>query len=44
MALCSKLPILAGVGIRALIEAVCHDKSAQGSDLRKKIDSLVDLA
>ena len=34
-------PILAGVGIRALVEAVCKDRSAAGSTLLAKIDGLV---
>lgn len=42
-ALCNKLFVLAGVGIRALIEVVCKDKSANGSDLEKKIDNLVTM-
>jgi hypothetical protein len=42
-ALCNQQPVLAGVGIRALTEAVCHDKSAKGRNLEKKIDNLVDL-
>ena len=40
-ALCSKLKILAGVGIRALVEAVCSQESAKGRTLEKKIDDLV---
>src|SRR6266498_2925810 len=32
-ALCSKQPILAGIGIRALIETVCKEKSAKGKGL-----------
>lgn len=40
-ALCNKQPILAGVGVRALIEAVCKEESATGRDLEKKIDDLV---
>jgi hypothetical protein len=42
-ALCNKLYVLAGVGIRALIEVVCKNKSAKGSDLEKKIDNLVTI-
>ena len=41
-ALCSKQPILAGIGIRALIEVVCKEKSAKGNDLEHKIDYLVE--
>lgn len=41
-ALCTKLKILAGVGIRALIEAVCSEEEAQGNDLEKKINDLVE--
>ncbi len=40
-ALCTKLKILSGVGIRALIEAVCHEEQAEGSNLKEKIDNLV---
>jgi hypothetical protein len=35
--------ILAGMGIRALIEAVCKEKSAPGDNLFQKIDGLVGL-
>ncbi len=41
-ALSSKLKILAGIGIRALIEAVCIEEKAEGADLKKRIDSLVE--
>lgn len=40
-ALCMNLRILAAVGIRALVEAVCAEEEAQGETLEKKIDSLV---
>lgn len=40
-ALCSKLRILAGIGIRALVESVCREKGADGSSLENKIDDLV---
>jgi len=40
-AMCSKLPILAGVGIRALVEAVCTAESTKGRTLEKRIDDLV---
>ncbi len=33
--------ILAGIGLRALIETVCKEKNAKGKDLFKKIDDLV---
>lgn len=42
-ALCNEQPVLAGVGIRALIEAVCQERNATGKTLEKKIDGLVDL-
>lgn len=42
-ALCNNLSVLAGIGIRALIETICKEKSAQGSNLEKKIDSLVTM-
>jgi hypothetical protein len=41
-ALCMKLKILAGIGIRALVEAVCSEESAGGSNLEDKIDNLVE--
>ena len=34
--------ILAAIGLRALIEAVCQERQAKGSDLFKKIDNLVE--
>ena len=34
-------PVLAGIGIRAIVETVCKDKSATGKNLKKKIDDLV---
>jgi len=36
-------PVLAGVGIRALLETICKAKRAKGQSLFKKIDSLVEL-
>jgi hypothetical protein len=42
-ALCNKLRVLTGVGIRALIEVVCTDKAAAGGNLEKQIDSLVNM-
>ena len=32
--------ILAGIGVRALIETICKDLSAEGKDLYNKINSL----
>lgn len=40
-ALSSKLKILAGVGIRALLEAVCIEEKAVGINLKERIDNLV---
>lgn len=40
-ALSNKQPILAGVGIRALVETVCNEKAAVGYSLENKIDDLV---
>jgi hypothetical protein len=42
-ALSNKLPILAGIGIRTLIEALCKEKKAAGSNLKERIDSLVKM-
>lgn len=41
-ALSVQAPILAGIGLRALLEQVCKEKNADGGDLFKKIDSLVE--
>lgn len=35
-------PVLAGVGLRAIIETVCKEKSAEGRNLYEKIDDLVE--
>jgi hypothetical protein len=40
-ALNSELKVLAGIGIRAIIETVCKDKSATGTDLFLKVNNLV---
>ena len=40
--LCSNLRIMAGFGIRAIIEAVCKDKSIQGRTLQDRINGLRD--
>jgi len=42
-ALCNDLAILAGVGIRAIVEAVCTEKTAAGSNLKKRINALVPM-
>jgi len=39
-ALNSQSPILAGIGLRALVETVCQEKSAEGGNLMRKIDDL----
>jgi len=39
-ALCNNIKIITGIGIRGIIEAVCKEKSAQGSNLKEKIDAL----
>ena len=41
VALTNHAPILAGLGLRALLETVCKERSATGDTLFKKIDSLV---
>jgi hypothetical protein len=40
-ALCTKLKILAGVGIRALVEAVCSEQATKKGSLEMKINDLV---
>ena len=42
-ALTSQQPVLGGIGIRALIEALAKEKGATGNDLMARIDSLVTL-
>lgn len=42
-ALSVQAPILAGIGLRALVEAVCQDRKARGRTLDKKIENLVAL-
>ena len=40
-ALSNNSPILAGIGLRALIETICKEKNAEGRNLFLKIDDLV---
>lgn len=42
-ALNNRQPVLAGIGIRAIIETVAKDKKAPGRDLSQRIDGLVTL-
>lgn len=42
VALSVQAPVLAAIGLRALLEAVCKEKKARDGDLFKKIDSLVE--
>lgn len=42
LALSVNAPVLAAIGLRALVETVCKEKAAEGGDLFKKIDSLVE--
>src|ERR1700686_2440867 len=42
-AIIAHLPVLAGIGIRAIIETVCKEKNATGKNLKEKINSLADL-
>ena len=37
----SGLPVLTGIGIRAIVETVCKENNAGGNDLNKKINDLV---
>jgi len=41
LVLTNHAPVLAGIGLRALLETICKEKNATGHDLLKKIDSLV---
>ncbi len=40
-ALRSDLPILTGIGLRAIVEMICNDRGAKGKNLRTQIDDLV---
>ena len=40
-ALINDLPILAGIGLRAIVETVCKEKNASGSNLYNKMNDLV---
>lgn len=42
-AICSKMPVLAGIGIRSLVEAVCNEREAVGKNLEEKIDNLIQM-
>lgn len=42
LALSVQAPVLAAIGLRVLLEAVCQEKAATGADLFKKIDNLVE--
>jgi hypothetical protein len=42
VAFSASAPVLAAIGLRALIEVVCKEKAAEGNDLFRKIDSLVE--
>ena len=35
------MPVLAGVGIRAIVETICKDRGAKGRNLEDRIDNLV---
>lgn len=39
-ALAAALPVLAGVGLRAIVETLCSDREAKGKNLAEKIDEL----
>ena len=39
-ALTNNFPVLAGIGLRAIVETVCKEKSASGGDLYTKINDL----
>lgn len=40
-ALRNAMPVLAGIGIRAIVETVCKDRGAPGNNLEQRIDGLV---
>ena len=42
-ALLGNQPVLAGIGLRAILETICKERSAPGKDLRERIDNLTTL-
>lgn len=42
-AICNEMNVLAGVGIRALVEVVCKERNGLGGNLQQKIDGLVEI-
>lgn len=42
-ALCNDMNVLAGIGIRALVEVVCKERAAPGNNLKQRIDGLVQI-
>jgi hypothetical protein len=40
VAMHAKLPLLSGIGLRALIESICKDQGICGQDLKERIDGL----
>jgi hypothetical protein len=42
-AICMPLPVLASIGLRAIVETVCRDKCAPGGNLQQRIDGLVKI-
>lgn len=43
-AISNQSPVLAGIGLRALLETVCKEKQANGHNLLQKIDDLVNAS
>lgn len=41
-ALVSDMPVITGVGLRAIIETICKSQNAEGRDLQQKIDNMVE--
>jgi hypothetical protein len=42
-ALCNRLPVFAGIGIRAILEAVCKEKTNSNDKLWQQIDQLAQM-
>lgn len=40
LALTNRSPVLAGIGLRALLESVCNEKNSKGKDLLQRVDDL----
>lgn len=43
LAMCNNMGVLAAIGIRTIVEAVCQERGAKAANLAQRIDKLVDV-